>query len=156
VEHELPTLPEYLSSPPLLSEVRVARSLVFCVVFCRSLFVPLSLVFLPWCCLSVFELRILITHLVSSNSSFDVQLSLEKRKYNFCIVFLYLKFMYTYIIRSNNVSLKHQMLLLSRSAGFISMYFKDMVFNATFNKFSAISWWSVLLVEETEGPRENH
>jgi hypothetical protein len=24
-----------------------------------------------------------------------------------------------------------------------------MVFNATFNNFSAISWWSVLLVEET-------
>jgi len=51
--------------------------------------------------------------------------------------------MYTYIIRSNNVSLKHQVLLLSRSAGFISMYFKDMVSNATFNKFSAMSWWPV-------------
>ena len=31
-----------------------------------------------------------------------------------------------------------------------------MVFNTTFNNISAISWWSVLLVEETGGPRENH
>jgi hypothetical protein len=30
-----------------------------------------------------------------------------------------------------------------------------MVFNATFNNISVISWWSVLLVEETWGPREN-
>jgi len=31
-----------------------------------------------------------------------------------------------------------------------------MVFNTTFNHISAISWWSVLLVEETGGPGENH
>jgi hypothetical protein len=31
-----------------------------------------------------------------------------------------------------------------------------MVFNATFNNISVISWWSVLLVEETGKPRENH
>ena len=31
-----------------------------------------------------------------------------------------------------------------------------MVFNATFNNISVISWWSVLLVEETVGHRENH
>jgi hypothetical protein len=30
---------EYLRSPPVLSGVRVVRYLVFCVVFCRSLFV---------------------------------------------------------------------------------------------------------------------
>ena len=30
------------------------------------------------------------------------------------------------------------------------------VFNATFNNISMRSWWSVLLVEETGGPRENH
>ena len=29
-----------------------------------------------------------------------------------------------------------------------------MVFNATFNNISVISWWSVLLVEETGGPGE--
>ena len=31
-----------------------------------------------------------------------------------------------------------------------------MVFNATFNNISAISWWSILLVEETGVPGENH
>jgi hypothetical protein len=31
--------PEYISSPPVISAVRVARSLVFCVVLCRWLFV---------------------------------------------------------------------------------------------------------------------
>jgi len=31
-----------------------------------------------------------------------------------------------------------------------------MVFNATFNHISVISWWSVLLVEENEVPVENH
>ena len=30
-----------------------------------------------------------------------------------------------------------------------------MVFNTTFNNISAISWWSILLVEETGVPREN-
>jgi len=31
-----------------------------------------------------------------------------------------------------------------------------MVFNATFNNISVILWWSVLLVEETGVPGENH
>jgi len=33
---------------------------------------------------------------------------------------------------------------------------KVMVFNATFNNFSARSWRSVLMVEETEVAGENH
>ena len=64
VEQDLLTIPEHLSSPPVFSEVRIARSLVLCVVFCRLLYVP----FLWLCCLS-FDLRILVTPLVSSNSS---------------------------------------------------------------------------------------
>jgi hypothetical protein len=51
-----------MSSPPDFSGVRVTRSLVLCVMFCRSFFWPL-------CCL-FFDLRIPITHLVSSNSSY--------------------------------------------------------------------------------------
>jgi len=31
-----------------------------------------------------------------------------------------------------------------------------MVFNATFNNISVILWRSILLVEETGGPVENH
>jgi hypothetical protein len=38
VKLELVTLLEHLTSPRICSGVRVARSLVFCVVFCRSLF----------------------------------------------------------------------------------------------------------------------
>jgi len=45
------------------------RSLVLCVMFCRSSFVLLSFFFCPLCCLSFFDLRILITPLVYSNSS---------------------------------------------------------------------------------------
>ena len=66
VEQELLTLPEHMNSPPVFSGVRVARSLVFGVVFCRSLF---FFSFLSLCCLSC-DLRIRITPLVSLNSSF--------------------------------------------------------------------------------------
>ena len=59
----------YLLTLPVFSGVRVTRSLVFCVMFCRSLFVFLSFFFWPLCCLSCFDLRILITPLVSSNFS---------------------------------------------------------------------------------------
>jgi hypothetical protein len=33
---------------------------------------------------------------------------------------------------------------------------RAMVFNATFNNISVLSWRSILLVEETGVPRENH
>ena len=36
------------------------------------------------------------------------------------------------------------------------LYVCLMVFNTTFNNISVISWWSVLLVEETGGHRKNH
>ena len=39
---------------------------------------------------------------------------------------------------------------------FIRPDFRVRVFNATFNNISVISWQSVLLVEETRVPRENH
>jgi hypothetical protein len=42
----------------------------FMCMFCRSLFVLLSFFFWPMCCLFVFDLRILITPLVSSNYSY--------------------------------------------------------------------------------------
>ena len=51
---------------PVFTGVRVARSLVFCVMFCGSLFVVLSFFLWPLCCLS-FDLQLLITPLVSSN-----------------------------------------------------------------------------------------
>ena len=66
MEQELPTLPENLSSLLVFSGFHVTRSLVLCVMFCRSLFV---LFFWPLRCLSFFDLEILITPLVSSNYS---------------------------------------------------------------------------------------
>jgi hypothetical protein len=38
----------------------------------------------------------------------------------------------------------------------VKMHFRVMLFNATFNNVSVISWQSVLLVEETRVPGENH
>jgi hypothetical protein len=82
-------LPKHMSSPPVFSGVHVTRSLVLYVMFCRSLFVlfllPIVLsvlllftdsdypfgIFWPLCCLS-FYLQILITPLVSTNSSWLV------------------------------------------------------------------------------------
>ena len=61
VEQELLTLAGHPLSSPVLSGVRVIRSLVLCVVFCRSLFVFLYFFFWPLCCLFFFDIRILIT-----------------------------------------------------------------------------------------------
>jgi hypothetical protein len=65
MKQELLTLPEHMSSPPVFSGLHVVWSLFFCVVLCRSLFVLFP--FLVWSlgCLSFFDLRILITPLVS-------------------------------------------------------------------------------------------
>jgi hypothetical protein len=54
---------------PVFSGVLVTRSLVFYVLFLRLFFVLFVLFFEPLYCLS-FDLRILITSLVSSNSSY--------------------------------------------------------------------------------------
>jgi hypothetical protein len=43
-EQELLAIPEHLSSTPIFSGIRVARSLVFYVMLCRSLFVLLAIV----------------------------------------------------------------------------------------------------------------
>ena len=64
---ETANLPEHLSSPLDFSWIHVTRSLVWCVCFVDSCvsFCP----FWPLCCL-FFDLRILITPLVSSSSSY--------------------------------------------------------------------------------------
>ena len=53
------TLHENLSSPTFFCGVLVAQSFVFCVVFCRSLFVSLSF-FLLYCPF-LFDYQLLIT-----------------------------------------------------------------------------------------------
>jgi hypothetical protein len=69
LELELLTLLEHLSSPSVLSGVRVTRSLVLCVCFVDRC---LSFFFWLLCCLFFFDIRIPITPLVSSNSSCQV------------------------------------------------------------------------------------
>jgi hypothetical protein len=39
---------------------------------------------------------------------------------------------------------------------FVCLKVRVMMFNATFNNISAMSWRSVLLVQEPGGPGENH
>ena len=68
VEQELPTLTEHLSSPPDLCSCYSIFS--FICMFSRSLFVLLFFFFWPLGCLFFFDIRILITPLVSSNSSY--------------------------------------------------------------------------------------
>ena len=63
---KLLSIPEHTRSPPVFSGLRVARPLVFCVIFCRSLFVALSFCDWPLCCLPFFDLRLLTTPLVFS------------------------------------------------------------------------------------------
>jgi hypothetical protein len=46
MDQERLTLSGHPSSPPVFIGLRVAQSLVFCVMFCRSLFVLLSFFFL--------------------------------------------------------------------------------------------------------------
>ena len=65
VEQELITLLEHLSSPPIFNGIHFTRSLVLCVCFVERC---LSFFFWPLCCLFSFDLRVLITPLVSSNT----------------------------------------------------------------------------------------
>ena len=66
MEQELLTLPEHLSSPAFLGKVRDAQFLAFCLCFVYG-FILLTLFFWPLYCLSVFNLHLLITHVVSFN-----------------------------------------------------------------------------------------
>ena len=67
-----------------------------------------------------------------------------KLKMNLCRRKIMARSMYVYIYRTHNY---HR----------LGMFFAClMVFNATFNNISVISWWLVLWVEETRGSRENH
>ena len=79
VEQELTTFPEHLCSPEIFSLVRVTRSIILCAMLCRSLFVLLYFFFWPMCFLS-FDLLILITPLVSANSSYLVLLLITRYK----------------------------------------------------------------------------
>ena len=59
---------KHTNSPPVFSGIHVARSLVFCVIFCSSL----SFFFWPLYCPSFFDF-LLITPLISAHFSYGLQ-----------------------------------------------------------------------------------
>jgi hypothetical protein len=70
VEQELFTLPEHLGSHAGFSGVRVTQSLVLYACFVDRCLSLLYFFIWPLCCLSFFDIRILIVPLVSSSSSY--------------------------------------------------------------------------------------
>ena len=88
MEQKLLTRLEHMSSLPDLSGIRVARSFVFCVMFCRSLL--LSFFLWSLCCLS-FYLRLLIAPLYCL-SLFYLSLLVTPL---WCLSFFYLRLLIT-------------------------------------------------------------
>ena len=70
VEQELLTIPEDMSSSPGFWRCSCKFIFSFMCMFCRSLFFILYFFFSLLCCMSFFDLRVLIAPLVSSNSSY--------------------------------------------------------------------------------------
>jgi hypothetical protein len=60
-KQEMYILPEYLSTTQVFIGVDIAQSVVFCLVFCRSLFFLLFFFYWSLYCQSFFDLRLLIT-----------------------------------------------------------------------------------------------
>ena len=115
------TLPEHPSSPPVFNGVRVTQFLVLYVYFVDRCF---SFFFWPLCCLSYFDLRNLITPLVSPNSSFKGCIIFILLLYYIVIVvwFVYIlglwstAFVFT---RSKNNKLNKQLLLITPTTKWI-------------------------------------
>ena len=112
-----------MSSSPVLSEVRATRYLILCVNFvdrCLS-FCPLTLFIVP---LSIIDLRILITPLVSSNSSYQIRINREPDKREIWIC-LFRKIIYTVkpvhavtSIKQSPVLKGHHFLVLSQKISY--------------------------------------
>ena len=109
---------------------------VFCLVFYTSLFV---LFCWPLFCLS-FELRLLITTLVSSKLFF-----LKVSRHLHMVGFFNGLF--------EHLQYNHSSKALDNILDWLIDFW---CFNATFNNISAISWRPVLVVEEAGVPGENH
>ena len=75
MEHELLTLPEHMSSPPVFSVNHIARSFVYCVVFCRSLFVL---------CLFCLVIVLSVLRFTDSDYPFGIFKLLQQFGQNYC------------------------------------------------------------------------
>ena len=96
VKQELPTFPEHLSSPTFWWSSRYSIFSFIC-MFCGSLFVLLYFFFWSLCCLFFFDIRILITPLASSNSSFNYITNQVKLTHNICHIVALLLFYVTIV-----------------------------------------------------------
>jgi hypothetical protein len=78
----------------------------------------------------------------------------------FLIIFMYMTFLGGGFSKESLVSLRFIIVsilsVLVLIANSNKKIVRVIVFNATFNNISAISWWSVLLVAETGVPGVNH
>jgi hypothetical protein len=119
---ELPTFPEYMRSSSIHGGIRATRSLVLYVMFCRSLFGHLYFFYWSLCCLSFFNLRIIITHLVSSDSSSKI--------------IILIKFIYSCV--SKNFS-RHCFKLLLLIFIYLSIYLFIYIFNNLLFIFTVVN-----------------
>ena len=121
---------EQLSSPRFLW-VHVARSLVFCVMFCRSQVVLLSFVFCPLYHLSL-DLPFFITHLVSFNRSCKLCLKMKiffKNK-PFCKFLVLMYLFYILNVCQNNICIhlyKRDMHIHGICKSTINLYLKQLL-----------------------------
>ena len=89
MEQDLLSILEHLRSSSVFSGVRGTRSVVLC-AFCISLFVLLYFFFWPLYSVSFFDIRILITPLVSSNSSCYIYVEVLCYAFDFhCLLFVF-------------------------------------------------------------------
>jgi hypothetical protein len=89
VEQNMGTLPRTPEIAFNFSWVRGARSFVSCVMVCRSVFALLSSYIWPLHCLSIFDLPLLITPLISSNFSYILAISLYGYYVHIAIIIFY-------------------------------------------------------------------
>ena len=84
--------------------------------------------------------------------------SFSKANYWLIFIIIYNDYMHKIEVKHFNIFLiwHSSKYIQGVSDLFMSQGLWVMVFNATFNNLSAISWWSVLLVEEIRVPGENH
>ena len=146
VEQELITLPEHPSSPPFFCGVCVTQSLALCVGFVDHCpfghWVVCPSIYGFW--FTLWYLQILLKKTYSAfymtwNDSFFTSSMVSHAAICLCRLAMFL--------------------LSSISSSYVRQFshrVRVMVFNTTFNNISVISWQTVLLVEETGVPAENH
>ena len=84
--------------------------------------------------------------------------SFSKANYWLIFIIIYNDYMHKIEVKNFNIFLIWQSSKYIQGVSdlFMSQGLWVMVFNVTFNNLSAISWWSVSLVEEIRVPGENH